>query len=337
MHLLEDPDIVETPKPEAGADVAAPVDVVVPVVDAAKPVEVETTPDFFEVVSTSAWNPDDPIDDATLSAITADEVKAMDPRSRLVIAGLLKRDRERAAALDTEKATLAESKAAQDAANAATLRDIERKRLAYSAAVADPKVIDKLRADMAAKPPVLNPADPANVEAWMDAKAAEKQLAAMGPAAAEYDQLSRNASADAVFEAVGLNRKDDADKAAVNVKLRELYGRPDMSDEAFGKHIVEMRIQAQRNGGRAPVEVAASLVAAERKAAANGARRADESAARLAGARQLSTPTARVTRAATDAEYVDAKIKEIGTDPEAFDALWNADPKFRAAMSAVQA
>lgn len=338
--LLEDPTIEEATKTD---EVVTTTDEVVD--DTVKTEEVKTEGtdagasevDFYTAVEGAVWNADDPLDEATLKAISIDEIKALPPNARMVLAGLIQRDKARIAEAEKVKADGLAAAEAERAEARKALAEVERKQLAHSKAVADPDVIDKLRADIAKKPAVVNPHDPKSLEAAIRAAAAEATMEAMGPAAARYDKLARAQAADAIFESAGMNRRDPVDNKAVNERLRSMFGRQGMSDEQFKAHLGALTASARSNGGKSPVEIAVEIEAAQRKAQADAARRSDESAARIAGARSMTTARPHVTPQKTDKQFVDEIMDRLGDDSEAYNHEWNNNQKFREAVLRVTA
>lgn len=329
MHLyeLEDPEVVETD--------AQPAEVVA---DPVEPVAVVAeSPGFYDLVAQNVWNDDDPVSDDALKAYTADSIKALPPEARMALAGIIKLDKERTAAIEAERAKLAEERAADAAARADAEADIKRRELAYSQAVADPAVIDGLRKKVAAKPAVVNPNDPASIEALIDAKAAEKVLEAMGPAAAKHDTLAKANAADTAFASAGLSRANKEDLSAVNAKMFEVFGREGMTSDEWKAHVATLSNAARASGSKSPTQIAVAMVAAERKARADAAARADETQARMAGARSLATSTPRRASEPTDQEVVDSVIKSSEDPAAAFAAAWDSNPKFREAAMRLQA
>lgn len=267
-----------------------------------------------------------------MAGLSESVIKSWPDETRLAFAALIKRQKDAEAALATEKAEIAKQREAAAAEAAAREAEIQRKQLAYSKAVADPAVIDKLREQIAKKPQVLNPVDPENLAAYIEATAAQKLMDSMGPAAANHDRLHRQEASRQILQQAGLDHQNTADRQAVQAKMRDIYGRPDMAPADFTAHIAKLADAARTAGTKPPLAVAAGLVAAERAAKAAAAARADETAARIAGARSLSAPTPTQPLAEkTDEEIYKAVYAEAQKDPAAFSRAWK-DPKIRAAI-----
>lgn len=326
LYLCEDPDPVE---PAADVVAEEPVEPVEPAAEPAAPAENEA--DFYTTVEAAVWNEDDPLDESALKGLSVDEIKALPMAARMVLKGLLSERKGWQADAEKAKTEAIDAAKAERAETEKLRAEVERKQLAYSKAVANPEVIDRLRATIAAKPAVVAPNDPKALEAAIKAAAAEAQLEAMGPAAAEYDRSAREQSANAIFESAGMNRRDATDNKAVNDRMRQMFGRPNMTGDQFKAHIGALTAAAKANGGRTPTEIAVDIEAANRKAAADASRKQDESAARIAGARTMTTSRPAVTPQKTDKQYVEEIMARIGDDPEAWDVEYNTNQKFREA------
>lgn len=340
MHFYEDP---STEPAQPGSDAPPPVDgggdappepvqAEAPKADEpAAPAEGEF--DLYKVLTEGgAYDEANEPDASTVRSLSPEAIRSMDDSAKVALAAAAHDRRKLLLSLEADRKKLEDERAAFAAEQKRSRDELQRRQLAFSKSVADPAVIAKLREQIAAKPAVVNPNDPASIEALVAAKTAEAVMASMAPAAEKHDAETRKLAARNFFVNTGLDPDNTDDRAAVNAKIADLYLSPGMAPDKAREHIAALTAAAARSGAKAPTLVAAELVAAERKAKAERERRQEEVSARIAGARSLGTASSgRSPAQETDDEYYARRMKEIESDDAAsasFDRIYKTDQRF---------
>lgn len=212
------PPVVETPAPE-------------PEAPAPELAVDEDDPDFdpVKLVRTSLGYEQAFPDGADKMArhLTAERIKNLPPDARAAVVNMAARmDRmEREIRTRFEKDS-ADAKAAADKRAAdldAQSQQLSRREAAFRQVTADPKLIERLRSQIAAKPAAPDATKPEDVKALAEAAAAEVALNAIERQEHIAGQLAANAERDNMFAEFGIRPGTDESKA-VNALLAQMYG-----------------------------------------------------------------------------------------------------------------
>lgn len=223
--------------------------------------------------------------DVLAQHITTDQITNLPSDARAIVVSLAARvqrmEAQRREKFEAEQKAAAEALAAREAALNDGTANLERREAAFKQMAVNPKTLERLRAQVAAKPENPDPNKPEDIVALAEAKAAETTLQALE----EHNELNRSlrqtAERDRLYAQHGIKPGSDESKR-VNEIIAEMYGDIETVRQATATAM------SQGKPENVPLARALKLYDVERKTKAAEQAKAAEAADRADAARRLN-------------------------------------------------
>lgn len=241
--------------------------------------------------------------------VTADRIASLPSDARAVVVNMAARiarmEAERTAKATAEAKARDDAAAERQAAIEAREAELARRQAAFKETTMNPKAIERLRAQIAAKPEKVDPANPEHITALAEAKAAEVALSALEDQRVLNARLAATSARDEAYAKYGI-RPGSEESKRVNEIIKETYG--DAETVAQAATLALSRGKPENT----PLSIALRQFDAERKIKQAEALRATEAADRADAARRVQLTTS----ARPDVDLSTVWARYLANDPQ---------------------